>query len=315
LSNSGWHAHPYRPGDQHEWDSLVAESRAPHFLFYRRYMDYHADRFEDASLLLYENDTLMTLLPANRDGDSVRSHGGLTFGGFIADSRMTSHKMLGAMQAALASYRESDLKCLVYSPVPHIYHASPAEEDLYAVFRNGGRLIRRDLSSVIALRRRVRPSKGRQAGIRRVGATDLEFAQSTDWVAFMELEQAVLRERYDVTPTHAPEELTLLASRFPGQIRLFVATRGAQLLGGIVVYETPVVAHAQYIGVSDEGRALGALDFLVSRLLDKVYADKTYFDFGISTEHDGADLNAGLVRNKESFGARAVSYDRYEIAL
>ena len=53
----------------------------------------------------------------------------------------------------------------------------------------------------------------------------------------------------------------------------------------------------------------------MSGLIDDVYADKTYFDFGISTERDGAYLNLGLVRNKESYGARGVAYDRYEIAL
>src|SRR6476620_2629490 len=82
LATSDWYARPYRSDDKAEWDSHVARSRAPHFLFYRDYMDYHADRFADASLLLYDRHSLIALLPANRDGNVIRSHGGLTFGGF-----------------------------------------------------------------------------------------------------------------------------------------------------------------------------------------------------------------------------------------
>jgi lipid II:glycine glycyltransferase (peptidoglycan interpeptide bridge formation enzyme) len=38
-------------------------------------------------------------------------------------------------------------------------------------------------------------------------------------------------------------------------------------------------------------------------------------DFGISTELDGRQLNAGLIDYKEGFGARAVNYDFYEMPV
>lgn len=278
-------------------------------------MEYHADRFVDASLLLYEGSRLAALLPASRDRDVIRSHGGLTFGGFVSDTRMTSHKMLNAMEAALAYYRCESAQRLVYAPVPHIYHGSPAEEDLYALFRQGGRLVRRDLSSAIRLAHGRRPSKGRRASVKRAQGIQLEWGQSTDWEGFMQIEETLLRERYDVSPTHSAQELALLASRFPDGVKLFGVQCAGRTLAGVVVYETPFVAHAQYIGASNEGRRLGALDVLVSHLLDDVYAGKTYFDFGISTEREGFHLNSGLVRNKESYGARGVAYDRYEIPL
>lgn len=278
-------------------------------------MEYHADRFADCSLLFYEGDSLMALLPANRDNDAVRSHAGLTFGGFVTDARMTSHKMLDIMAITLDHYRRAGARRFVYSPVPHIYHLAPAEEDLYALFRAGARLIRRDLSSVIELAQRIRENKGRRAGIKRALAMGNTLESSDDWAMFMELEEEMLRERYNATPTHTAAELELLASRFPDSIRLFVVRRESRVVAGTVIYETPVVAHTQYIGVSPKGRAAGALDVLVSGLLEEVYADKRYFDFGISTEQDGKHLNAGLVRNKESYGARSTSYDRYEIVL
>ena len=42
----------YTPGKASEWDAFVRKSKNATFLFYRGYMDYHADRFEDFSLML-----------------------------------------------------------------------------------------------------------------------------------------------------------------------------------------------------------------------------------------------------------------------
>jgi hypothetical protein len=39
-----------------------------------------------------------------------------------------------------------------------------------------------------------------------------------------------------------------------------------------------------------------------------------WFDFGTSHERDGR-MNAGLVQNKESYGARAIVLDRYALDL
>jgi hypothetical protein len=107
----------------------------------------------------------------------------------------------------------------------------------------------------------------------------------------------------------------MLAGRFPDNIRLFAAHRGGEMLAGVVIYETPRVAHTQYIGANEEGRKLGALDLICQYLLGERYVAKHYFDFGISNEDDGLYLNSGLIRNKESYGARATVFDRYSLDL
>jgi hypothetical protein len=310
-----WRATPYDAGRKEEWDRLVETSRAPHFLFFRDYMEYHADRFEDASLLLYEGKRLTAVLPANRDGDVLRSHGGLTFGGFVTDRRMTSHGMLAAFDAVVTECRDNGISRLIYAPVPHIYHRVPAEEDLYALFRLRARLSRRDLSSTIDLSHRLPPTKGRRSSTKRAVTGAIRVERSNGFTQFVELQSAVLDERYGTAPTHTGTELEALAQRFPGFIKLYVAMESSELLAGVVVYETETVAHTQYIAASRKGRERGAVDAIVVELLERVYRNKRYFDFGISTELDGTYLNPGLVRNKESYGARGVAYDRYELDL
>jgi hypothetical protein len=313
--NGCWRAVAFVPDKRDEWNSFAAGSRVPHFFFQRGYMEYHADRFEDASLLVYEDARLRALLPANRDGDVVRSHGGLTFGGFITDSAMTVHAMVDTFECCLGALRATGANSLVYAPAPHIYHEVPAEEDLYVLVRLGARLVRRDLSSAIACGSRPRPAKGRRSSTKRALEAGLAVERSWSFDEFMALEASVLTERHGVTPTHSGDEIALLAQRFPDSIKLFVASERSRWLGGMLVYETSRVAHAQYIAATEEGRQCGAVDAIVAYLLEGVYRTKPFFDFGISTERDGRDLNQGLVRNKESYGARGVVYDRYEVRL
>ena len=46
-------------------------------------MDYHNDRFKDHSLMVFKDDKLIALLPANIVDFNLRSHQGLTYGGFL----------------------------------------------------------------------------------------------------------------------------------------------------------------------------------------------------------------------------------------
>jgi len=307
---------PYSAARRREWDDFVRSAKNGHFLFHRDYMDYHADRFPDASLLFYDGrDRLIGLLPATvRDG-VLSSHAGLSFGGVISGPGMKAELMLELFAAMCASLRERGLHEIIYKPVPHIYHRVPAEEDLYALFRFGARLIRRDLSATIDRRARLPFSKGRDWGRQQANKNGLEVEQCSDFATFMTIEEDLLHARHKVKPTHSAAELELLAGRFPDNIGLFAARQGGRMLAGVVIYETATVAHTQYIGAGEEGRKLGALDLVLYHLINEHYAAKDYFDFGISTEDNGSYLNAGLIQNKESYGARATVFDWYRLDL
>jgi hypothetical protein len=109
--------------------------------------------------------------------------------------------------------------------------------------------------------------------------------------------------------------MVMLAGAFSDNIKLFTARREGELYGGVLIYETPTVAHAQYIAGTEAAYAENALDAVLGHLIEDVYADKRWFDFGISTTEEGRNLNTGLMRNKESFGGRAVAYDTYVVGL
>ena len=305
---------PYALQHKRIWDEMITSSRNGVFLFCRDYMEYHADRFPDASLLFFEDNSLLAVLPANRSGDQVVSHGGLTFGGVISRYKLGASVMLEVFDALRAWLRNQGVRTLLYKPVPHIYHRMPAEEDLYALFRCGASLIRRDLSSTLDMRCRGAVERLRRRQLRR-GKSEFVVRESRDFGAFMNLVRDGLTTKYNVEPTHTGGEMELLAGRFPQHIRLFGAYRGDELCAGALMYESANVAHVQYGAGSEEAKQEGAMECVYDELIERRYANVRYFDWGISTEQAGQYLNETLVQNKEGYGARGVVYDLYALEV
>jgi hypothetical protein len=303
----------YTSSAREVWDRFIEGAKNATFLFNRSYMEYHADRFVDHSIMFFEEDRLVAVMPANSRDGALDSHGGLTFAGIVTDRQMNTGAMLRLFDALLAYLRDRQIARVVYRRSPYIYHGLPAEEDLYALFRHRASLIKRDVSSAIWMKERLRPTKGRRWSAKHGSKCGLDVRESHDFERFMTIAADQLYRRYRLVPTHTSAEIQALAARFPLNIRLFGAYRGHDLLGGAIVYESSRVAHVQYMTASDDGRELAALDRVLDVLLNETYVDIPYFDFGISTEADGRYLNPGLTAYKESFGARAVAYDTYEL--
>jgi hypothetical protein len=307
-------ARRYGPEDGSLWNGFVQQSRNGTFLFDRGYMDYHADRFRDHSLIFEdEGGSVVALLPANRSDTLLVTHGGLTYGGLVTDMRMGAARMLEVFDALFSHCRGEGIDRLRYKAMPRIYHRQPAEEDLYALFRCGALRSRVDASATISLRAPLAWSKGRKHSLGKARKSGLEVLETEDVEQFHSILQARLDQRYETRPTHSAVELSLLRSRFPSKIRLFGSFKGERMLAGIVMYDCGEAVHAQYMASCAEGRDAGALDLIVYELTTGFFSDRTWFDFGISTEDQGRSLNEGLARQKEMFGARTTVYETYEI--
>ena len=299
---------------EYEWNDFVQHSKNGTFLFDRRYMEYHSDRFVDCSLIVQDDrGRRIALFPASRQDNVLVSHGGLTYGGFISDAQMTTERMLDVFDTCLAYLREVEIDTLIYKCVPHIYHSVPAEEDAYALFLHDAQLVRRDVSSAIDTRFVLPFRNGRTGVLRRARRTGLHVCVSHGFASFWPILERNLVERHAATPVHTLEEITYLASRFPENVVLLVCTAGDDILAGTVLYLSRNVCHVQYNAVSDEGRKIGALDTVLAEVIERFSPLRRWIDFGISTEQGGRYLNRGLLEYKEGFGGRAVAYDSYEL--
>lgn len=307
-------ARPYRAGMAEAWNAFNAGAVNGHFLFDRGFMDYHADRFSDASLVVESAAATAALLPLNRVGDEAWSHQGLTFGGLVHDAIGTA-AALEALEACAAHLKSEGARTLVYKVQPWIYPVAPAQEDLYWLFRRGAELVRRDVTAAIDYRSRGRVSGRRQRGARKAVKAGLAFGRSQAWAPFWRLLEEVLAERHGASPVHSLAEIQLLAARFADEIALFTAEAAGETVAGVVMFRSRFVAHAQYIAASAAGRETGALDGLFERLIELHAATHRWFDFGISNTDQGRTLNEGLIRQKEEFGASAVAHDTYRVSL
>lgn len=300
-----------------QWNKFAALARQSLFLFQRDYMDYHAQRFRDNSLIVMRNGRIHALLPANIDGQTLYSHQGLTYGGLITDNKATTADVCQIFKEINNYLRAEGIRRLIYKPTPWIYHLLPAEEDLYAISTIcNAHLIARHISSTICPTHRLPFTESRKSGIRKAQREALKVREATSFESFWKILTQNLENKYHVRPVHTLDEIVLLKSRFPETIRLFqVENPSGTVLGGTVIYETQRVVHTQYISASPVGKVQGALDLLFHHLLTEEYKDVEYFDFGKSSEGDGHDLNAQLIFQKEGFGGRGVCYDTYEWIL
>lgn len=308
----------YIKDDEETWNDFNKKSKNYLFMFDRKYMDYHEDRFKDHSLMFYNDNKLIAILPMSEHGNMIISHGGLTYGGFITDSKMKQHTMNDCFKILISYAKEKNFRYFRYKCIPHIYHNQPAEEDRFALYANKARLETIDVSTYINLESPLKMTKGRKAQISRAKRENVvvrELTELGNFIEFIKLENEVLIERHGVTAVHTGEELKLLHDRFPQNIHLFGALKDGKLIAGTVVYEYDRVIHTQYMAANDEARKIGALDLTVSTIIEKYKESKRWIDFGISTEHGKIYLNEGLCSQKEGFGGRTGVYEIWELDL
>jgi len=304
----------YTSDDASTWDAFVEASRNGTFILQRRYMDYHQDRFDDASIIVCDGGKLLALLPAHRDGDLLHSHRGLTYGGFVFDTAMTTLRMMAVFEALIEFLRSRGFRGLSYAPVPHIYHRGPSEEDCHALFRLGARIENRQVLSVIDMSARLPWQNRRNRQAKRAISSRLTVCQSDDWTAYWRLLEGQLDQRFGGSPVHSLAEIQQLQGELPDNIKLYLCnSESKDIQAGVVIYETARVARSQYIASNDAGRRNGAVDLMFRELLDVQYADKPYFDFGTSAGRDAGGMSRGIIEQKEGFGARTIVHDVYEL--
>ena len=306
----------YSVEDKNAWDDFVAKSKNATFLFFRDYMDYHADRFQDYSLMVYKKEKIIALFPANIiDDNIIYSHQGLTFGGLLLSVQSTTTEVIEIFEQICRYAKDLHINKIIYKCIPYIYHKYPAQEDLYALFRLKAQRIACSISSAIIQSNQIAFTELRKRGLKKAKQNELIIEKQNNFDLFWKILTVNLREKYNTNPVHSLEEIAFLENKFPENIEHYlVLSKEKEPVAGTVMYISDQVARVQYISTTIEGRNMGALDFLFYNLVNNVYKNKPYFDFGQSTEQMGDYLNEGLIFQKEGFGGRGVVYEMYDLS-
>jgi hypothetical protein len=312
---------PYASEHAELWDNICSSAPMATFLHTRRFLSYHGDRFNDVSLILVdEHNRVMALFPAAvdpSDNRAIVSHPGITYGGLLRNDNVRGARAVQAIEAVAQHFRTQGFETIKYKAIPHIYHRRPCADDSYALFRLKAVRYRCDLSCAIDLRSQGSVSDRRSRGLKKAQRKGVSLLVGNDYMARLwPVLEENLEVQHGVRPTHTLREMAALAHLFPMNIRTVLAVIGDRVIAGLVSFVTDTVAHAQYIASNEEGKDVSALDMVFSFCIEEARTlGLRFFDFGISTESEGAFLNEGLYQFKSEFGGGGVVHEFYELNI
>lgn len=296
------------------WNSFVNEAKNSTFLFHRDFMDYHSDRFTDFSVLIFKDEELYAVLPGNIVNDKVISHQGLTYGSFVIQDSAKLFYAFEAFKAMLAFYEAEGVQELEIRVIPTFYNKMPSDELDYFLYKANAQLVKKDVLMVIDYAHKLRFQKNRREGINKATRAGLELKVDSNFAGFWnDVLIPNLKNKHNVSPVHSLEEIELLASRFPENIKQVNIYKDNKVVAGTTVFLTETTIHPQYVSGNMDKNSFGSLDLAYDFIINKMCDDKRYFDFNISSEANGSKINEGLIFWKESCGARSHTANTYLI--
>jgi hypothetical protein len=296
------------------WDTFISGAKNATFLFVRDFMEYHSDRFTDYSLLVYKDDMLYALLPANIVGDKLYSHKGLTYGSLVLSKSAKLLYTFEAFKALLAFLNAKAISTLELRNIPTFYNTMPSDELSYFLFKANATLIKRDALMVIDTPNKIKFQKNRREGINKAKRNGLTIAVDDNFEGFWtEILIPNLQKKHGIAPVHSLEEIQLLAAKFPDHIKQVNVYKDNVIVAGTTLFLTKTTIHPQYVSGNSDKNAYGSLDLAYDYIINHFDSSKRYFDFNISSEQNGEALNSGLIFWKESCGARTYVADNYLI--
>jgi hypothetical protein len=297
-----------------QWEQFVSNSKNGTFHLSRNFIDYHGTKFSDYSLLAFDEEELVGVLPMNEVEQIVYCHQGLTYGGWVLSHNIRLDEFQKLFVSFLQHLEVNGIEQLHYKTIPFMYHQVPAQEDVHMLFLAGAKCTGQHVNPVVIPFEVPKFQERRVRGMKKAVKEGVRIEASENIDAYYTIVEDLLKA-YDSKPAHSREEILDLKRRFPNEIILHAAFVGSEMCGGILCFETPNCVRFQYIASTVEGKEKGALDLLFATLIRETFSKKNYIDFGTSTNNQGASLALGISQQKEGFGARTSVQPIYTLAL
>lgn len=298
------------------WNNFIAEAKNATFLFHRDFMEYHCDQFEDFSLLVFENEILKAVLPANIVENQVFSHQGLTYGGLVLKKNEIAQDVENIFESVLVFLKSQNISDLILKPIIPIYSKTPSFELDYFLIQKGASLFRKDLNLAIDFSQPLKISKSKLKHFRKENKSTLYIKKETQFESFWnQVLIPRLNQKHNVNPVHSLKEIEYLASKFPDNINQYNVYLEDEILAGITIFKAGTVVKSQYGATTEKGQIFRALDFLFINLINDFKDNFNFFDMGIVNENQGKSINYGLLKQKEELGCSVFIQDHYQISI
>lgn len=298
------------------WNAFVSSSSNATFLFHRDFMEYHSDRFEDYSLLVFEDEKLISILPANRVDDTIFSHQGLTYGGFVFENDISILQIKLVILNTLSFLKENNFKAFKIKEIVSIYSINSNKEISSFLLENGAIISSKKMNLAIDFKSDFKVSKSKLKHFKRINSIGLEIKKEDDLSVFWnEVLIPRLDQKFSSKPVHSIDEISKLKAKFPENIHQYNVYLDDEILAGITIFKTNNVIKSQYGTTTENGEKYRALDFLYINLINKFKDEFDFFDMGTVDDDSELGYNIGLLNQKKELGCSVFEQNFYELLL
>ncbi len=303
------------------WDKFVWKANNGTLFHTRKFLSYHPkERFEDHSLVFKKKNRIVAVFPSvirkNENQRVLISHPGASYGGLIYEEQLPIQLAFDFIRALLDYSASQQVKQIIITLPPIIYHRQPNHYLNFALYQNGFQYQKREISSVIpldfsvnAILEQFKPEA--RTAYRKAIKSGIEVRETEDVQSFYTILKRNLALRHHVVPTHSLGELLKLKQIFPQRIRQFGAFKGDRMIAGVINFicndRVVLVFYISHNADFQKYRPINSLFFeMIQWSIRQGYK---FLDFGIFTVQEKP--NWGLAKFKENFGATGVFRDTF----
>lgn len=306
----------YQSSDYETWNSFVKVAKNATFLFHRDFMEYHADRFTDFSLMIFDGIQLVAVIPGNKADNVFYSHQGLTYGGIVVKENLGGEKIEEILKATLIFLTNNCFSYFRIKSFPFFNDEMINQNLDYFLWKSDAKIYERNMNLVIDLKKEINIAKSKRKKYVQNLSLPVEFVKEASFESFWnDILSPRLWLKHQVKPVHSLEEITKLATKFPENIIQYSVYLKGEILSGITIFKDKKSIKSQYGATSDLGEKYRALDFLYIKLMELYKDEIDFFDLGTVNADHGQVYFKGLLKQKEELGATTFIHDYYEIKL
>lgn len=315
----------YTEEQREKWNDFISVAKNSTFLHTREFYDHNPLNAEDDhSLMFFKQGKLVAVFPANmyeKEGKVIlHSYLRSTYGGLVVKNGITIAELVEIVRLLKELAIEHNISEVINRQPFSIFNETLSDEVGYAFWHGGFSLKNRELELAIDMRYDVRSNYNSSTlrSVKKALKSGVVIVEDGDIEAYWKILEQNLKERYGTKPVHSLEDINRLISLVGAdKVKLFTAVYEGVTIGGIFTFvSNSRVIHSQYIALDNNYQEYRPLNAVIDHIANWAKEhDFRYFNLGMATEPGGEEINAGLFRFKEGFGARGVYRDTLHLVL
>ena len=285
-----------------KWDDFVNNYSLNGTIYHtRKFLNYHNEKFIDTSILIYNNNNLVCVVPCCLSNGINFSHKGATYGGpVLTKNKLYVHEIENIINM-IFDYYDNKFECRMAND---IYFEEPINMLYYMI---GKKLnIKLELSWYIKsgtnLIENITNKRNKDNLIKMSQNPNYKFYSTTDtydYMMYYDILKKNLVTNHNSNPTHTLEEFIHIKDILGYKQELFIVKNiidNIILAGVYVIKVTDICWYTFYITRNIDIKNSGIMVIYIMNQISEIAKENNikYVDYGISTENTGMILNIGL---------------------